>query len=346
MFSSKSNNRQFHHSKATSLILILLIVVGAIVSYLEVHNTSPTSTTKTSRHQQTISQPKISGTNGSSNSSPKPSANNTIQHIFLIVMENQTESSIIGNPAAPYINSLADQYSLATDYSGVTHPSLPNYLALTSGSTDGITTDCNPPGAGCIVNVANIADELQAKGLSWKQYAESMPSPCYQLNYGSDFATKHVPFLYYSDIVNNSSRCDAHVVPYSNLASDLKSASTTPNYAFITPNLCNDMHNCSIATGDSWLSQNVPPILQSPAFASTPSLLIITWDEGNLSDNHIATVIAGSAAKTHYQSNLSFNHYSLLHTIEYLFGLPTLTANDQNAPLMTNFIKSGINLNP
>ena len=140
---------------------------------------------------------------------------------------------------------LIKQSALATNYSGVTHPSLPNYLALTSGSTDGITTDCNPPSAGCIVNVKNIADLVAASGRTWKEYAESMPSSCYQYNAGN-YATKHNPFVYYSDIVNNQQLCASHVVPYTQMLTDLKSASTTPNFAFITPNLCNDMHNCGI----------------------------------------------------------------------------------------------------
>lgn len=260
-----------------------------------------------------------------------------IAHIFIIMDENKSAASIVGNNQAPYINSLIDKYGLATNYSAVTHPSLPNYLALTSGSTDGITTDCNPPSAGCIVNVNNIANQVQGSGRTWKEYAESMPQACYAENSGN-YATKHNPFVYYQDIIGNSSLCNTHVVPYSQLSSDLKSTASTPNFAFITPNLCNDMHNCSISTGDSWLSDNVPAILHSPAFTSQPSLLIITWDEGYASDNNVATIFAGSAAKQHYQSNAAFNHYSILHTIEDVWGLKPLTANAANAPLMTSFI--------
>ncbi len=132
------------------------------------------------------------------------------------------------------------------------------------------------------------------------------------------YTTKHNTFIYYSNIVNNKSYCQDHVVLYSQLANNLKHLSTTPNDAFITPNLCNDMHNCLISVGDAWLKSNVPIILNSKAFTEQKLLIIITWDEGYVGDNHIATIFAGSAAKLHYKSRSSYNHYSLLHTIDYL----------------------------
>lgn len=262
-----------------------------------------------------------------------------IKHVFIIMDENQPAVNIVGDTTyAPYLNTLINRYSLATNYSAITHPSLPNYLAITSGSTDGITTDCNPPSAGCIVNVNNIASQLVAKGLSWKEYAESMPSDCYMFNDGN-YATKHVPFVYYQNIVSNKAYCNSHVVPYHNLLTDLKHNSTTPNFAFITPNLCNDMHNCSIAIGDSWLAQNVPIILNSKPFTTQNSILIITWDEGYQSDNKVAAILAGSAIRAHFKSNLAYNHYSVLHTIEYIWGLKPLNSQVAKAPLMTQFIK-------
>ncbi len=314
--------------KEISLAIIAALLVGG-ASYLYISNHGSNKTI----HQSTITESSI-------NSKPTEKKTNStaISHIFIIVDENKPSDTIVGNSQAPYINSLINTYAFASNYSGVTHPSLPNYLALTSGSTDGITTDCNPPGAGCIVNVLNIADEIQASGRTWKAYAESMPSPCYMLNSGSDFATKHVPFLYYKDIVNNSSLCNSHIVPFSQLSSDLKSISTTPNYAFITPNLCNDMHSCSVAVGDAWLAKYVPMILNSKAFQSQRSLLVITWDEGYVGNNVVPAIFAGSAAKKGYKSSAPYNHYSLLHTIEQLWGLRPLNSNDANAPIMTSFI--------
>jgi acid phosphatase len=130
-------------------------------------------------------------------------------------------------------------------------------------------------------------------------------------------------------------------VPFSKLASDLKSVTTTPNYAFITPNLCNDMHNCSITQGNNWLAANVPTILNSKAFTTQNSLLIITWDEGEETSNHIPTILIGSNIKKNYHaSSTQYNHYALLHTIEQAWGLPTLTSNDAKAPLMNEFFIS------
>jgi phosphatidylinositol-3-phosphatase len=274
-------------------------------------------------------------TSNSPQSSQPPSKQQTaFAHIFVILEENKPIGNVIGNANAPYINSLAKQYALATDYYGVSHPSLPNYLALTSGSTDNTTTDCTPPSAGCEVSVANVADELESSGHTWKEYAESMPSDCYAHNSGK-YVTKHNPFVYYSDIINNASRCKKHVVPFGQMTSDLKPAQTTPDYAFITPNLCNDMHDCSVSTGDKWLAKYVPKILGSKAFTSQNSLLVITWDEGDSSTNHIAAILAGSKVKQGYQSAKRYNHYSLLHTIEANWGLPGLTNNDKQAPTMS-----------
>lgn len=261
-----------------------------------------------------------------------------LDHIFVIIEENKPIGTIIGNASAPYINNLAKRYALATNYYAVAHPSLPNYLALTSGSTHGVTNDCSPPSAGCKLNAPNIADEIEKSHRTWKEYAESMPSDCYADNTG-DYATKHNPFIYYTDIAGDSARCKAHIVPFERLASDLRSVHTTPNFAFITPNLCNDMHNCSVATGDAWLKNQVPAILNSAAFQAQNSLLIITWDEGDSSTNRIAAILAGPAVKRGYASATYYDHYALLHTIEQSWQLPTLTANDKQAPIMAEFIK-------
>ncbi len=262
-----------------------------------------------------------------------------VAHIFVILMENHSASQIIGSPEAPFINRLARQYALAADYSALFHPSLPNYIALTSGSNQGITDDRSPPTAGFAVDATNIADRIEASGRTWKAYAESMPSPGFASSDTSLYATRHVPFLYYKDILDNAARLKAHVVPLTQLAPDLASVSTTPDYAFITPNLCNDMHDCSVAVGDKWLSEIVPLILGSPAFTSTPSLLVVTWDEGTDSDNNVTTIVAGTAARQGYQSSTPYDHYSLLHTIEAVWGLQPLTANDAHAATMDALLK-------
>ena len=261
----------------------------------------------------------------------------SIAHVVIIVEENKPASSILGNAAAPYLNTLAADNALATNYQAITHPSLPNYLALTSGTTAGITSDCNP-GVGCTAQVPSITDAIEQSGRTWKMYAESMPAPCTAENSGL-YAVKHNPFMYYPSVTNNAGSCSSHVVPLNQLAEDLKTASSLPNYVFISPNLCHDMHNCPVQTGDAWLSQQVPTILSSPAFTTQNSLLVITWDEGEGDNNTVSTIFAGPAARKSHESAPAYNHYSLLHTIESLWGLEPLTDNDKNAPIMTDMLK-------
>ncbi|HEX9315022.1 MAG TPA: alkaline phosphatase family protein [Actinomycetota bacterium] len=257
-----------------------------------------------------------------------------LDHIFTIVMENHNYASILGNTAqAPYTNSLINEYSAAANYAGVAHPSLPNYLALTGGSTFGVTTDCTD----CFVTATSIADRITASGRTWKSYEESMPTPCF-VGDAYPYAQKHDPFIYFNDI-RTSAECN-NIVPFGALASDLASASTTPNYAFITPNLCNDTHDCPVATGDQWLSQNVPAILQSPAFTQQKSVLFITYDEDENGANQVLTLVITNSAvnvPTGYRSGVAYNHYSLLKTVEWAWGLAPLTANDAAAAPMADF---------
>ena len=176
--------------------------------------------------------------------------------------------------------------------------------------------------------------------LTWKGYMESMPSPCY-LSASGYYVPKHNPFVYFDDIRTNSTRCKSHVVAFTALSTDLASAAKTPNYAFITPNECNDMHSCSISTGDTWLKNHVPAILNSPACTSDKCLVIITWDEDNGNyGNHVLTIFAGSGAKTGgVSTSASYNLYSLLHTVENIFGLPTQTTHDAAASLMLDMLR-------
>ena len=264
------------------------------------------------------------------------SAAGSMDHVFVIVMENHSYNEIIGSTSAPYINSLLATGGLATNYYAVAHPSLPNYLALTGASTYGVTSDCTT----CWINATNIGDNIESAGKTWKAYEESMPSACF-VGDSYPYAQKHDPFIYYNDVRTNASRCQSHVVPYSSLASDLGAASTTPNYAFITPNMCNDMHDCSVSTGDSWLSQQVPAILRSPAFTTQRSLLAIVWDEDDFSGtNQVPALLIGTGVIAGMQSPGGYNHYSLLSTIESTLGVTTLTSNDAGAAQMNDFFLS------
>jgi phosphatidylinositol-3-phosphatase len=257
----------------------------------------------------------------------------------VIVMENEESTSIIGNGAANYINSLAATHGLAISYFAVSHPSLPNYLALTAGDTFGIATDCT----GCFVKATNIADQVEASGRSWKAYMESMPSSCY-VGDAYPYMQKHNPFIYYDDIRTSASRCAADVVPFTQFSTDLAS-NTVPNLAWITPNMCSDMHDCSIATGDAWLSNVVPTIMASPAFQNG-GVLFITWDEGstsagccgNAAGGQVATLVIAPNTIAGLRSPTNETHYNLLRTIEDSWGLGAL-GQAANASAMPEYFR-------
>jgi phosphatidylinositol-3-phosphatase len=251
-------------------------------------------------------------------------------HIFVILEENHSYSQVIGASSAPYINSLANQYSLATNYSSISHPSLPNYLALTGGSTFGLTQDCKP--SKCPINARNLTDNIEAAGKTWKAYIESMPGAC-SAQGATNYSQVHNPFLYYKDIATNAARCTNHVVPYTALAKDL--AGTTPNFVWITPNLCDDMNDCPVGTADNWLKKNLAVIFNSAVWKTQNSLVLLIWDEG--SANHVPMIAIGPSVKPGYKSAIAYSHYSVLRTIEAAWGLPALTTNDSKAVVISDF---------
>lgn len=272
---------------------------------------------------------------------PSAGALPNFSHVFVIVMENRESGDVIGSSDAPYLNKLASTYALATQYYGVTHPSLPNYLALAGGDTFGVQSDCND----CFVNAPNLVDSLEAGHKTWRAYMESMPSPCY-VGDAYPYAQKHDPFIYFDDIRTNPGRCQ-NIVPMTQLQSDLSSTST-PDFVWITPNLCNDMHDCSTAKGDAWLATWVPRILASGAWKSGGALFI-TWDEGTSNDGccqyasggRVATLVISPLAKPHYQSSVPYDHYSLLRTVVDAWHLrePGHTASSATTPLTDMFTK-------
>jgi len=245
-------------------------------------------------------------------------------------MENEEYSSIIGDPSAPYINSLAAVGALATQYYAVSHPSLPNYLALTGGSTFGVTTDCTP-GPSC-TGGRSVVEEMAAAGIGWRAYMQDMPEPCAQADSG-EYAVHHNPFVYYNGVVAGS--CD-NVVPGSQLLGDI-AAGALPTFTWLTPNLCNDMHDCSVATGDAYLAGIVPLLLGT---LGPDGALFLVWDEGT-SNSHgggqITMVAAGSGVRKGYRSSLSYDHYSLLRTIEDGWGLPQLGNSAAATPMADLF---------
>ncbi len=244
-------------------------------------------------------------------------------HIAVIVMENEEYADIIGSHSAPYITSLAHRYALATGMYAITHPSLPNYLALTGGSTFGISSDCT----GCHVGATSLVDQLTAAHLSWRAYMEDLPGACFTGASSGDYAKKHDPFAYYTRVTGDPARC-ANIVPLSQLAADERSG-TLPRFLWITPNLCHDMHDCSVSTGDRFLAGLVPALLSA---LGPRGLLFLTWDEGSSDDGccrlasggHIVTIVAGAGARPGGRLASPTDHYSVLQTIEDLLGLKRL----------------------
>jgi hypothetical protein len=262
-------------------------------------------------------------------------------HLVFIILENKNLNQVYG--PATYMTQLANEYGIAVEdrYCSV-NPSLPNYLCLTGGSDFGCAGyDGSPNSNGCTQAAwvaPNVADRLEAAGLSWKAYMEDMPSNCYASGDSGLYILHHDPFLYYRAIATDPARCN-RVVPAgtdaSVLVADLQSASTASNFMWLSPNNCDNMHSCSVAQGDSYLSTLVPKILGSPVFTTSRAALLITFDEGY--DQPIYTVWAGAGVKRGYKSSFGYNHFSVLATLESNWDLSPLTANDRDAPNMAEF---------
>jgi hypothetical protein len=244
-------------------------------------------------------------------------------HVVVLVMENKERGDVVGAPASRYVNALAHRYAIATSSYAITHPSLPNYLALTSGSTQGITSDCTD----CHTAGRNIVDELEAAHLSWKAYMEGLPSPCSNVAGAARYAKKHDPFMYYDDVAQSPRRC-RRVVGFGDLARDL-ARGTLPAFAFVSPDLCHDTHDCDVATGDRFLAGLVPKLLRE---LGPRGFLVLTWDEGSsdvgcCTDAHggrIATIVAGPGARRRASSARAVDHYGVLRTVQRALGLAPL----------------------
>lgn len=238
-------------------------------------------------------------------------------------MENQDYASVIDSRQAPFVAGLVRRSALAQAMYATSHPSLPNYLALTGGSTFGIGSDCT----GCGVRASNLASQLQTAGISWKAYMEGLPHPCFTGASSGDYAKKHDPFVYYAAVTRDPGVC-AHVVPLMQLAADER-GNALPRFLWITPNLCHDMHDCSVSRGDRFLAGLIPGLL---SHLGRNGLLFLTWDEGTsdsgccraANGGHIATVIAGPGAKAGARWATPTDQYSVLQAIEDVLGLPRL----------------------
>jgi phosphatidylinositol-3-phosphatase len=230
----------------------------------------------------------------------------TPRHVFLIVMENHSPEEAL---AGPFTASLAAKYGVANNYRAITHPSVPNYLALTSGSTWDIQDDSYHA-----LPKRDLGTQLTAAGVTWRAYMEGLGAGgC--LDSPLPYDPGHNPFAYYGGA------CPANVVPLTQMAGDL--TANTPRFSWITPDMCHDTHNCPVATGDDWLKQTVGQITDSAAWKSD-GILFITWDEDDGSASNRVLTLVLAPGKGHRQSTAPYDHYSLLATIEDLMGVGRL----------------------
>ena len=238
-----------------------------------------------------------------------------IRHVIVIVFENHSYSSVIG--PARYLTALGRACGLATNYHAVAHPSLPNYLALTSGSTHGLTSDCIP--SQCPIGGLNIFRQLGRRGKQWQAFAESMPGRCSSAATRL-YAVRHNPPPYYQTLRSSCQKHDRRLG--STRSGPFKAAlgGHLGRYVFVTPNLCNDAHDCPLSVADRWLSQWIPVIRHSQSYGKRHTAIVITFDEGS-GNNQVATIVVSPYTRAGTRSSRMFTHYSILHMAESVLGV-------------------------
>jgi hypothetical protein len=292
-------------------------------------------------------------------------------HVFLIVEENHNYNQIIGNSAAPEINALANDYGLATRYSGVSDPSEPNYVAMLGGSDFGISSDDPYWFPGHTVSQSNLMSQLDSAGLSWKGYFQGMPYAGYRgycfpakCNGIPDSDTQYV--AKHNGIVNFADEQNAtefeKMQPYSQLAADLASGNV-PNLAYIVPDECHDMHgappwcldsgkfgaiddNWLVATGDAFLGSTVDAITSSGVWRQGANAIVVVWDEGNFATDTVPAIVITNNGPRGLRDNTTYNHYSLLASVEAAFRLGCLQNSCTARPMTPLFSQTGSSTRP
>src|SRR5438552_461705 len=244
------------------------------------------------------------------------------KHVVMVLEENHSYSSMIGSSSMPYLNSLANKYTLATKYYANTHPSIGNYFMLTTGQI--ITNNDGYTGT---VTADNIVRRIMTAGKTWKSYAENLPSTGYTGGDVYPYCKHHNPFAYFSDVVNSSNQRQ-HLVSFNQFMTD-RTNDQLPDYSFVIPNKCNDAHDCSLTTADNWLKANIAPLLSTASFQSGgDGILMIVVDESSSSDTahgggHVVMVIVGPKVKRGFRSTVFYQHQSALRTALKAMGIGT-----------------------
>jgi hypothetical protein len=293
--------------------------------------------------QPTVQPQTATPTVGVSPVATQPSNGAKIKTVFIIMMENHNWSDILNNPSAPYINqTLLPQASYALQYVNLPgiHPSEPNYLWLEAGTSFGITNDGTPQN-NHQSSTDHLVTYLDKAGITWKAYQEGISGKVCPLKGVGLYAPKHNPMVYFDNVTNNndpnSTYCIAHERPFTELQSDLANG-TVSQYNFITPNLCNDMHDTdgcptqdAVKNGDTWLSEQVPIIMGSSAYQQG-GVIFITWDESENGDHPIGMIVLSPFAKGGgYSNSIPYTHSSTLRTIEEIFNITPLLGDTSKA---------------
>lgn len=250
------------------------------------------------------------------------------RHVILIVFENHEVGDVLGDSSAPTFNRLASRYATISGYTAVAHPSLPNYLALVSGSTQGIDSDCT----GCLVDGRSLADTLAAAGKTWKTYAEGLPQTGFTGASSGRYAKKHNPFVYFRRDLTPARL--QRVVALTRFLPDVRGR-RLPAFSLVVPDLCHDMHDCGVATGDKWLSGFLGPLTRGSVLKN--SVVFVVFDEGETDiggGGRVPALAIGPTVRRHVQSAVPNNHYGLLRTIEAGLGLPFLGQSAAARPIL------------
>jgi hypothetical protein len=247
------------------------------------------------------------------------------EHVIAVFFENKEARTVLGSRNAPTFNAYAARHANMTRYYGITHPSLPNYLAFVSGSTQGIKTNCTS----CLISARTLADTIEESGRTWKTYAEGLPRPGYLGAVSGRYAKKHNPFVYFRNIASNPAR-RSRVVPLTQLARDLREGGL-PDFSLVVPDMCNSMHDCPVAVGDAWLRRLLPRLIRLPN-----TVVFVLFDEGASAvrgGGHIPALAIGTAVRPRSRFTRVTDHYGALRTIEEAWGLPLLGRSARAAPI-------------
>jgi hypothetical protein len=258
-------------------------------------------------------------------------------HVYVAIFENRSLDTVLGH--APYFDGLVASYASASDYVSIGHPSLPNYIAMTSGDTYGDMCDCDPGATHdcnsftctaiggfctCEHDAMHLADQLEAAGLTWREYGEGMGEPCHSADVtASHFAVRHLPFMYYANVLSDTTRCTDHVRDFGDFPADLGSY----RFTMISPNLCSDMHDTcggnAVTHGNDWASTNLQPIVDA---LGAYDVLFIVWDEedNSVGNAPIPFIVVSPLVTPGVVTAAHYDHYSLLATWEDGLGLTRL----------------------